>query len=539
MSSRLSAALAAFSLLSPCATHAANAPVTVAVDVSVNRHTINPMIYGVSLGTPTDIKALNAPLNRQGGNTMSTYNWQINADNHDFDYFFESLPEEGGPAAGAFGDRFIQQSKANGATPMLTMPMIGWVAKLGPNRGKLSSFSIAKYGAQCSVDPYDTDAGDGKKPDCSTLITGNDPHDAYVPDSAAKEKGWVQHLVAKWGKASAGGLGYYMTDNESSIWQGTHRDIHPVGPHATEIRDDVIAYSKMIKSVDASAKVVGPEEWGYEGYFYSGYDQQYAAAHGYNGVFPDRQNAMGGMDYIPWLLQQWKKAGGRPIDVLSVHFYPQGNEFSDDDSAAIQALRNRSTRQLWDKNYKSESWIGAPVFLIPRMKGWAQTYYYAGTPTAITEYNWGDEGHINGATTQADIYGIFGREGLDMATRWTVPANTTPTFKAMKIYRNYDGKASGFGDISVKAGVPQPDNLSAFAAVRSAGGALTVMVINKVAGATPVTLNLGHFTATGSAAVYRLTAANAIVHPANVAWTAGKLKTTVPGQSVTLFVLPK
>ena len=78
------------------------------------------------------------------------------------------------------------------------------------------------------------------------------------------------------------------------------------------------------------------------------------------------------------------------------------------------------------------------------------TYYYAGTPIGITEYNWGAEGHINGATTQADIYGIFGREGLDFAARWTTPDTATPTYKAMKMYRNYDGNRSTFGDTSVR-----------------------------------------------------------------------------------------
>jgi hypothetical protein len=177
------------------------------------------------------------------------------------------------------------------------------------------------------------------------------------------------------------------------------------------------------------------------------------------------------------------------------------------------------------------------VDLIPLLKGWVSKYYYAGTPVAVTEYNWGDEAKINGATTQADIFGIFGHQGLDMATRWTVPASNTPTFKAMQMYRNYDGHDSGFGDVSVTATVPNPDQLSAFAAQRTTGGALTVMVINKIAGATPVTLSLGHFTASGTAGVYQLTAANAIKHLANVKWSGGKLTATVPAQSITLFVL--
>ena len=108
------------------------------------------------------------------------------------------------------------------------------------------------------------------------------------------------------------------------------------------------------------------------------------------------------------------------------------------------------------------------------------TQYYPGTQIGITEYNWGAEGHINGATTQADILGIFGREGLDMAARWTTPAASTPTYKAIKMYRNYDGRRSAFGDTSVAAATPIPDDVSAFAAVRSTDGALTVMVINKV-----------------------------------------------------------
>ena len=51
----------------------------------------------------------------------------------------------------------------------------------------------------------------------------------------------------------------------------------------------------------------------------------------------------------------------------------------------------------------------------------------------------------------------------------------------MKMYRNYDGNRSTFGDTSVRATRHrQPDNLSVFAAERTADGALTVMVIAKV-----------------------------------------------------------
>ena len=70
------------------------------------------------------------------------------------------------------------------------------------NRSILPSFSVAKYGAQCDVDPYDPDAGDGFMPDCSTPITGNDPHDSYIKDSTALEQKWIKHLVQTWGKSN-------------------------------------------------------------------------------------------------------------------------------------------------------------------------------------------------------------------------------------------------------------------------------------------------------------------------------------------------
>ena len=174
---------------------------------------------------------------------------------------------------------------------------------------------------------------------------------------------------------------------------------------------------------------------------------------------PARPHAHGGWDYLPWLLDQLrqhdKPRGRRLLDVFTVHYYPQGGEFSDDVSTAMQLRRNRSTRSLWDPNYVDESWINDQVQLIPRLKGWVDSYY-PGTPIGITEYNWGAEGHINGATTQADVFGIFGREGLDMAARWTTPAASTPTYKAMKMYRNYDGSKSDLRRHAASPPRPEP-----------------------------------------------------------------------------------
>lgn len=378
----------------------------------------------------------------------------------------------------------------------------------------------------------------------------NDPNDADVPADVTFQQSWVQHIISKWGLSSAGGLRYYVLDNEHSIWQSTHRDVHPVGATMDEVLGKMASYATMIKALDPGALIVGPEEWGWDGYFYSGYDQQYAAAHGWC-CYPDRDNH-GGWDYVPWLLnqlqQQSASGGTRLLDVFSLHWYPQGDtsghyEYSNDVSTATQLLRNESTRSLWDTSYVDQSWIGQKVYLIPRMKGWVASYY-PGTLTAITEYNWGAEGYINGATAQADILGIFGREGLDAATRWTVPSwsssGTPPTYKAIQMYRNYDGSKSTFGDVSVSASTATPDSLSAFASMRSADGTLTVMVINKQLSSTAVlTLNLSNYTSTGRSQVWQLTSSNAITHLSDIVFAGSSIGATLPAQSITLFVLPQ
>jgi hypothetical protein len=521
-----------------------NSTVSITVDAALKRHSINPFIYGVAFATSNQLADLNSPLNRSGGNTETRYNWQINAHNHAGDWYFESL-DDGSPTPGAAADSFVADSKNGGAQPLLTISMIGFAPKLGSGRARLCSYATTNYGPQTDTDyQYFSVAGNGVGTNSVThtnwLITSNNVLDANFPTNSTFQQAWLRHLTNLWGNSTNGGVRYYLMDNEHSIWHSTHRDVHPVGTTMQEIRDKFFDYAGMVKSNDPNAIVLAPEEWGWSGYFYSGYDQQYGGIHGWSSL-PDR-NANGGWDYMPWLLDQFRQRantnGQRLLDYFTLHCYPQGGESGNDVSSSTQLLRNKSTRSLWDTNYVDASWINNIVMLIPRMKGWVASYY-PGTKTGVTEYNWGAESHINGATAQADILGIFGREGLDLATRWTTPDASTPTYKAMKMYRNYDGNKSTFGDTSVNATVPNPDNVSAFAAVRSADNALTVMVINKQSTATAtVNLALANFVNVGAAQVWQLTAANVITRLSDLTFNGTALTNTVPAQSITLFVLP-
>jgi hypothetical protein len=537
------------SLVSTGAVATTGGPVVITVNAQLNSHAISPQIYGTAFATSNQLQDLNFTMNRSGGNNETSYNWSNNVHNIDFDWFFESLPASSPRTPGASADDVVANSKNGGAQPMITIPMIGWGPKFGTNGdGRLASYSVAKYGPQTATDPYWPDAGNGMGTNSTThtswLITTNDPNDAYLPVNSAFQSGYVQHLMNTWGASTNGGVGIYLMDNEHSLWQSTHQDIHPVGPTMQEIFGKIVDYAGMVKSNDPNALVCGPEEWGWPGYLYSGYDQQWSGQHSdWNPAdYPDR-NANGGWDYMPWLLNQLHQhdtnTGVRLLDYFTLHCYPQeGSVGSSAADAATVQLRNQSTRQFWDPTYTDPSWINSVIMLLPRMKSWV-TNYYPGTKIGITEYNWGAEPDISGATAQADILGIFGREGLDLSTRWTTPDASTPTYKAMKIYRNYDGNKSTFGDTSVSASGPNPDYVATFAATRSTDGALTIMAINKQIGSnTPVNITLTNFLPAGTAQVWQLTSANAISRLSDVSFTGGAFSNTLPAQSITLFVLP-
>lgn len=532
----LGALLAAGAIAQPAA------PIVVRVDASAARRAISPLVYGVAHATPAELAELNVPLHRLGGNHASRYNWEVNAYNRALDWFFESVAEPG-DAPGAAADAFVERSRAAGALPMITVPAIGWVARLGPARGRLASFSIAKYGPQAASDTrWFPDAGNGVRPS-REFVTGNDPRDANVAVDAAFQQRWVRHLVSRWGAAAAGGVRYYVLDNEPSLWHVTHRDVRPTGATMEEVLASVIEYSTAVKGVDPGARVVGPEEWGWPGYLYSGFDQHWAARHGWSGPLPDRTRH-GGADYLPWLLEQLARrevgSDRRYLDVVSVHYYPQGGEYGEDVSASAQRRRNRSTRSLWDPSYVDESWIAAPVQLIPRLRRWVDTHYRPGVPIGITEYNWGAERHVSGALAQADVLGIFGREGLDLAARWATPDASTPAFKAIKMYRNYDGAGSTFGEVSVSATGPDPDDVAVFAAERERDGAITVMVVNKrFEGTTPMTLRIDNVTPRAPAERWQLDAGNTIARLDDVAVEGGVVRAVLPRQSITLLVIAR
>ena len=119
---------------------------------------------------------------------------------------------------------------------------------------------------------------------------------------------------------------------------------------------------------------------------------------------------------------------------------------------------------------------------------------------------------------QADILGIFGRQGLehgrDVADDETINQQGPGNY-AFAMYRNYDGNDSTFGDTylyatSAGSGSDAEGQLAVYGAQRSSDNAITVMVINKTYGSLTSTISLENFTAASgtTAQVYQYSNAN-------------------------------
>jgi hypothetical protein len=525
-----------------------NSPVTFAVNAQASRRAISPYIYGTNnITDPAQIRELNYTLNRRGGEVETRYDYQTNSHNIAKNWYFTSSSASGTPASDV--GRYIKATFDAQADIMVCVPTIGWMPKPGTH-----SFSQAKYGLQTENEPYGApDAGIGKvvvdaagnpipynrATAAADRLThaGNTPVDLtpfhpdprfrsdrtdanYLPaDPLAYQSGFVDTLISQWGLAANGGVRFYTLDNEPGLWDYIHRDVRgDANVTKEEIRDYTIAYGNMIRDRDPAAQILGPSEWGW------------AEAD----------------DYYPWLLAQLKASdtatGRRSLDILTVHYYPAFPGPAGTPEGIVNL--NQSTRSLWDPNWTDESWINSKINMIPTLRSWVATNY-PGTKIGITEYNWSMTEYDNtiaGAVIQAEVLGIFGREGLDLATRWGSSANSPSNliFKAMKMYRNYDGRRSSFGDISIATTTSaNPDEINAFAAERSTDGALTFMAVNKqLSGTRSTTFSLSNFAHRGTAQAWRLDSTGTITRLADLTVSGNALATTLPPQSITIYVLP-
>jgi hypothetical protein len=438
---------------------------------------------------------------------------------------------------------------------------MGWVAK---SRAPGSGFSVAKYGPQQKTDPYSRDAGNGIKKD-GTPVTGNDPADTSMPVDETWTSDWVKYLVSKFGNSANGGVAIYSLDNEPTWWNKTHRDVHPLPFTYDEVTENGLKVARAIKAADPTAEVSGPVIDFWLTYFYSGKDYEWLKGHWLSAAKnpPTDRMAHGNVPLIEYYLRAFKAAQDddpqhmRFLDYLDLHTYFAANDamLKPAGTSVQQKAVLDSTRVFWDATYTNFRFqdpdnLMKPLApqMIPRMKKWVADNY-PGTETANTEYNWGGPEHISGAVAQADILGIFGREGLDLATIWGPPELNSPLMFAFKIFRNYDDAGGEFGNTSLTATSADQGKLSVYAARRNADHAVTVVVINKTFGDLRSDLTLGQFKARGPAKVYQYSSAALnqirVLAAIKASKAAGKTKAVVlkdqlfPAMSITLYAISR
>ena len=555
------------------------------VDVAIQPHAINPYIYGMNAYqlTTTAGKAANIAIDRWGGDATSRYNYTLDVTSSASDWYFENQNGlAGGTQSNSSFNSQVAADQSIGAKTLGTLPVNGWVAKDGSS----CSFPVATYPGQQQVDST-RGCGNGVYPQgtqgctaqagCS--VTGNDPAMTSTKiDVGAWAGNWVTFLVSKFGTAANGGVAVYDLDNEPSWWNAVHRDVHPVAFTYDEVTNNGIAVAKAVKAADPTAEVSGPVMDFWWAYFYSKKDIEAGWGEGPCYVpwqNPVDRNAHNGVPLIEYYLQQFaaaeKSGGTRLLDYVDLHTYfgydgTTNLAFSTAGDTGVQQARLNSTRVLWDPtftdpnfqqpNYATDSnytaSCNAPMQapqVIPMMRNWVAKDY-PGTKLAITEYNWGGQEHINGALAQADVLGIFGREGLDIGTLWGPPdpVKQTPGLMAFEVFRNYDGNNSMFGNMAISSASVDQSKLSVYGALRTKDNVVTLVVINKTYGDLTSTLSVNNLPAsTTTAQAYLYSNANlaAIVAQPNVTVTPGAGSSTVssisltfPAQSITILVMP-
>ena len=529
--------------------------IAVNINTLANRHWISPYVYGINSLTESDVTALSPAFVRFGGNEASDYNWKLHTYNSGSDYWFESYP-----LGNVDSVQFTSFTKASGSQQLTTMPMLNWVAKQSGY-----SFSVAKYGPQCQTQPGNSDVGNGQLPDCTTLVV-NDPNDAYYPlvDTASNcpagtadgttcldRETWAQALSATFGSGTCNvpyteitSCHFYDMDNEPEIWNGVHRDIHPAQPGYTELSNLFETEGTALKTWDPSAVRFGPVTCCYSFLWMAGGGDRGAHA---------------GIDFAPWWLNQinWLDQinGGRTLDVFDIHAYFSDNiNNSGYTNPQLRTEVNKYVRTYWDPAYYTAGddadWITTTqpnrgtTFIIPRVKAMVNAIY-PGTPLSFTEWEgFFNEWEFATALSDADAYGVMGREGLSFSTRWGGPSATDtttnlphPNYTSFKLWTNYDGAKHGFGTLSVsdQSSVSQ-DLFVSYAALDATGTTMTIMVLNKDAGNTAdVTFNLNGFNAsTYTAYTVASTNPGSITASVSASWNATQ---TFAANSITLLVV--
>ena len=433
--------------------------VTLSIQPDAVHKPISPYIYGTN-----DFYSQAAAM-RLGGNRLTSYNWENNASNAGHDWIQHSddwLPWHFGVPDSDYNKpastivHYHNQALQQQAYSLITLPMAGYVAK--DKNGTVSVGDAAPSSRWAKVQ--------ARKNGPLSLQPDLTDNTIYVEEE-------LNFLLNKFGQSNtATGIKAYSLDNEPCLWSSSHELLwgnRRAGTTVQNLMDKSIELAALIKEKDPGAEVYGPALYGFTAYqnlqFASDWEQVKQTGD-YN-YFIEY--------YLAKMRKEEQRLGKRLLDVLDLHWYPEGNAdygnvspFNDRNDRNSVAARLQMTRSLWDSTYYENTWIGREhhdgiLPLLPKLKGIISNRY-PGTKLALTEYSYMGLGHISGAIAEADALGIFGQQGLYMATYW---GDVSGYVKAgFDVFRNYDGNGNAFGNNSVAATSTDRTNAAIYAAVQ-------------------------------------------------------------------------
>jgi mannan endo-1,4-beta-mannosidase len=514
------------------------APAQIKIDYTLTMDgsltSISPYIFGTNqlLSGGENWTAL-----RIGGNRLTGYNWENNASNagsdwnHYSDNYLPSvfgIPSNSSNSPGIVTSTFQNQAIGLGAYSVVTLQMAGCVAK--DKNGAVQVSETAPSQRWASVQ-FEKNSSFTLQPDVSDNVV-------YIDE-------YVHFLTHTFGLAnSATGIRGYELDNEPDLWVETHPRLHPDTTKCTELVQRSIALSSAVKKVDPYAEIFGPVSYGFNGF----YSCQSA---------PDWKSVSAGKGYswfLDYYLDRMKaasdSAGKRLLDVLDVHWYPEAmgsdNKRITDPSAqstAAALARVQAPRSLWDSFYRENSWIGqwfsSYLPLIPRLQK-SIDKYYPGTKLAFTEWNYGGENDISGAIAVVDVLGIFAKRGIYLSTFWQLNSTAPYISAAYKMFRNYDGQNSRFGDLLIPSQASDSTNSSIYGSYSAGKGEIHLIVVNKnFDQSIEGNFSISSSKTITSGKVWMLTSASPTIYEANDISTLAQksFSYTLPPKSVYHFVL--
>lgn len=435
----------------------AQQPVTLSINATAPRKPISPYIYGTNDYYP------HAGAMRLGGNRMTSYNWENNASNagHDWEQHSDDwlpwhfgVPDSSYNKPGATITHYHNQALAQGAYSLITLPMAGYVAN--DKNGTIEEQDAAPSARWAKVVAY-------KNAPLSLQPDLND-HAIYVDEE-------LNFLLNKFGTSNtATGIKAYSLDNEPCLWSSSHERLwgnRTDGTTVQNLMNKSIELASLIKQADPGAEVFGPALYGFTAY----QNLQFAADW-------DQVRQTGNYNYfIEYYLARMKAEeqlhGKRLLDVFDLHWYPEGNATygvspsNDRSDRNSVAARLEMTRSLWDSTYVENTWIGREhangiLPLLPKLKN-IVNHRYPGTKLALTEYSYMGTGHISGAIAEADALGIFGQQGLYLATYWGGVEGYIRS--GFDVFRNYDGNGGTFGENGLPATSDDRATASVYASI--------------------------------------------------------------------------